>query len=336
MIKGHGDDGYLYPGIRINFSSNIHPLGISNPLAEHLKGCLSNIGSYPEPLAESLANRIRQRRNLADGSVLVTNGSVEALYLSAAWTARKRSLVYLPSFAEYTDACRACGHDLVFLDNTSFPDIPAKGIHAVWIGNPNNPDGKIFEHQLLYEQIRRYPEILFIVDEAYHDFAESHDSLAEEACRLPNLIVTNSFTKRYAMPGIRLGYLVSHPDRIRKMEQQIMPWRINNLAIEAGLFCLSEKYRDEFDMHELLKESQRVQTAINNIGGFQVYSSGTTFFLVRGPVNAAYLKQVLACDHHMLIRDASNFQGLSEYHFRISVQSPEENDILIDILKKWN
>lgn len=336
MITGHGDDRYRYPGIRINFSSNVNPCGIDRQLVKHLQDCMTGIGSYPEPLAQSLARRIGQKRNLPEGSVLVTNGSVEAFYLAAALTAKKKSLVFTPSFAEYADACRTFGHDLVFSGNRSFPGVPLEGIDAVWIGNPNNPDGKLFDIQLLIEQIKGHPGTLFIVDEAYRELTLEKRTLAEEACRLPNLVVIDSFTKRYVMPGIRLGYLVSHPDRIRKMEQQLMPWRINGLAIEAGLFCLSEKYRDEFDIRELVKESKRVQAAVNSISGFRVHPSETLFFLVEGPVKAADLKQTLACDHKILIRDASNFRGLSGYHFRISVQSPAENDILINVLKEWN
>ncbi|MGV8139003.1 MAG: threonine-phosphate decarboxylase [Mangrovibacterium sp.] len=335
MITGHGDDRYQYPDIRINFSSNVNPNGINSHLTDHLKDCMTGIGSYPEPLAQHVAERIGQKRNLPEGSVLVTNGSVEAFYLTAALLTKKRSLVYTPSFSEYADACRAFGHELLFSDNSSFPDVSLDRIDAVWICNPNNPDGKYFDIQMLQRQIEQHPATLFIIDEAYLDFMIEKRSLAEDAGHLQNLVVISSFTKRYAMPGLRLGYLVSHPDRVREIQKQVMPWRISTLAIEAGLFCLSEKYRDEFRIQELLNESKRVQAAINRINGFRVHPSETLFFLVEGPVKAAVLKQKLARDHQILIRDASNFRGLSAVHFRISIQSPEENNILINILDRW-
>jgi len=335
MITGHGDDRYQHPDIRINFSSNVNPNGINSHLTDHLKDCIKGIGSYPEPLARNLAEMIGLKRNLPDGSVFITNGSVEAFYLIAALLTQKRSLIYTPSFSEYADACKAFGHELVFCDNSSFPDVLLDRIDAVWICNPNNPDGKFFDNQILQKQIEQHPATLFILDEAYLDFTSEKRSLAEEAGHLQNLVVINSFTKRYAIPGLRLGYLVSHPDRVRKIQKQVMPWRISTLAIEAGLFCLSEKCRDEFRIQELLKESRRVQTAINRINGFRVHPSETLFFLVEGPVKAAVLKQKLARDHQILIRDASNFRGLSAFHFRISVQLPEENNILINVLDTW-
>ncbi|MGV8092680.1 MAG: aminotransferase class I/II-fold pyridoxal phosphate-dependent enzyme [Mangrovibacterium sp.] len=336
MITGHGDDRYEYPDIHLNFSSNINPAGTNKGLVEHLKNCLPDIKYYPDPLAGTLARRIEEKRNLTKGSVLITNGAVEAFYLLAASLSKKRSLVYIPSFAEYTDACRAFKHDLKLCDHRTFPDVSLNELDAVWIGNPNNPDGKLFDIQVLLAQITDNPDTLFIVDEAYAEFTLENNSIAGKACHLPNLAVVCSLTKRYAIPGIRLGYLVSHPARVNEIQQHIMPWRINSLAIEAGMFCLSEKFRDEFDIHELLKESKRVQAEINKIKGFKAEPSETLFFLVKGPVKTSYLKQMLARDHKILIRDASNFPGLSGYHFRISIQTPEENDILIRVLKEWN
>jgi threonine-phosphate decarboxylase len=336
MITGHGDDRYKYPDIQLNFSSNVNPAGTNKELVEHLKNCLPDIQCYPDPLAGTLARRIEEKRNLPEGSVLITNGAVEAFYLLAGSLSKKRSLVYIPSFAEYADACRAFEHDLQFCDNRSFSDISLDGLDAVWIGNPNNPDGKLFDNQVLLKQITGNPDTLFMVDEAYSEFTLENNSMAAEACHLPNLAVVCSLTKRYAIPGIRLGYLVSDPARVKEIQEHLMPWRINSLAIEAGMFCLSEKFRDEFDVHELLKESKRVQAEINNIKGFHAEPSETLFFLVKGPVKTVYLKQMLARDHKILIRDASNFPGLSGYHFRISIQTPAENDILIHVLKGWN
>ncbi len=115
-----------------------------------------------------------------------------------------------------------------------------------------------------------------------------------------------------------------------------MPWRINTLALEAGLFCLSDNYCDNFNLTELLDESRRLQSEISNINGFSVYPSNTSFFLVQSPVESFLLKKELAANCGILIRDASNFRGLSDKHFRISTQLTVKNNELIEVLRTWN
>lgn len=334
MIHGHGDDKYQFEDIRYNFSSNVNPLGINSGLQEHLKSCIEKLGAYPEPLAENLATQIEQTNNLLHGSVLVTNGAVEAFYLLASLFQNKKSLIYTPSFSEYEDACKLCNHSVDFCDNRLFP-AQKNQYDLVWICNPNNPNGKVFDTEILRNQIKQHPETIFILDEAYVEFVDKNISLEKEAPQMSNLVVIRSLTKRFSIPGLRLGYLVTSPGLLSKIQSRLMPWRINTLALEAGMYCFSDKYSDDFKLAELLKESQRIQNEINEINGFEVHSSPTSFFLVKGTEKAAVLKDILAKKHKILIRDASNFRGLSDVHFRISTQKSAVNNRLIEALKSW-
>ncbi len=336
MIYGHGDDRYNFPDIRMNFSSNVNPAGINCGLQAHLKSRIENLNTYPEPLAETLTVRIGERKGFPQGSVLITNGAVEAFYLIAALYKKKKALIYTPSFSEYEDACNMYRHSIEFCNNELFPKKTEKHVDTVWICNPNNPDGKIFDIQTLKEQISENRETLFVLDEAYAEFTDEPASLENEAPFLPNLIVVRSLTKRFSVPGLRLGYLVCSPAIKRKLREKLMPWRINTLALEAGMYCFSEEFSDNFHPGEWLEESRRLQTEIGKIEGFSVIPSRTVFFLVKGPLKAVLLKKELAEKSGILIRDASNFRGLSENHFRISCQSPMENTYLIETLKKWS
>jgi len=336
MIHGHGDDTYNFKSIRINFSSNVNPQGINLGLQEHLKSCINKLNAYPEPLAENLARRIEQQKKLAPGSVLITNGAVEAFYLLASLFQNKKSLIYTPSFSEYEDACKIYNHNIEFCNNLLFSEKKEKQFDIVWICNPNNPDGKIFDKEILREKIQQPPGTLFVLDEAYIEFLNKDISLENEAQNFQNLVVVRSLTKRFSIPGLRLGYLVCSPELVLELKEKLMPWRINSLALEAGLYCFSKDYNDNFQVSEILAESQRFQTEIAQIKGFEVTPSETSFFLVKGPVNAGELKKKLVEQYGMLIRDASNFRGLSEFHFRLSTQLPDKNNKLIEALKTWN
>lgn len=335
MIYGHGDDHYHFPNIRVNFSSNVNPAGINSGLQAYLKNCIEKLDTYPEPLAETLAARIEQQKGLPSGTVLITNGAVEAFYLIAALYEKKKALIYTPSFSEYEDACKTYGHSVEFQNNDLFPGKIKEYSDTVWICNPNNPDGRIFDVNILKGQIEENRETLFVLDEAYAEFTNEPASLESEAPFLPNLIVVRSLTKRFSIPGLRLGYLVCPPTINKKLREGLMPWRINTLALEAGMYCFSDDFSDDFHPWEWLDESLRLQAEIGKIEGFSVTPSRTVFFLVKGPVKASLLKKELAEKYGILIRDASNFRGLAENHFRISCRSPKENNCLIETLKKW-
>ena len=98
MLYGHGDDAYIYSNsIRANFSSNVNFAGPSPELVKYLAECLSNIGSYPEVMAESLANQVSDIEGV---SCIITNGATEAFYLIAQSWKHSKSLIIVPSFAE--------------------------------------------------------------------------------------------------------------------------------------------------------------------------------------------------------------------------------------------
>jgi threonine-phosphate decarboxylase len=335
MIKGHGDDIYDYKDIKANFSSNINPSGIGPELLLHLKNRINCIATYPQPLAEKLRELISESRDIPGKSLLITNGATESLYLAASFKPGGKTRIYIPSFAEYEDACRMYKHNIEFRKNSCFSiNENFQDFNTVWIGNPNNPDGKIFEIETIKELARKNPQTLFIIDEAYIDFVKNPVSLVFEASQTKNLVVICSLTKRYAIPGLRLGYLAGHPDMVKIIEHQLMPWRINSMAIEAGVFCLSGEPGTYFKINEWLEESQKLQRAVDSLPKFDVLASKTTFFLVRSPVTASKLKQELAEKHQLLIRDASNFRGLTKYHFRVSIRTPKENQLLLNALKQ--
>ncbi|MGQ1891927.1 threonine-phosphate decarboxylase [Thermophagus sp. OGC60D27] len=335
MLTGHGDDIYRYPDIRYNFSSNVNPRGASPALKEHLKGCMEKIEHYPSPMAEDWVEMIAQSMALSSENVLATNGAVEAIYLIAELFAAKKSWIFYPSFSEYEGACVRFNHSVEYYHHSAFSQVDYSAADLVWFCNPNNPDGAIYDTGILSQKIEAYPNTLFVVDEAYVDFTDEVCSLVSCLPKASNLMVIKSMTKRFAIPGLRLGFLMANKNIIEALKQRVMPWRLNALAIEAGKFCLTQNADDGFNIKTLLQESQRVQNSIHRLKGFRVHWSSTTFFLVEGPVEASILKNRLAEEHGILIRDASNFRGLGDRFFRVSVRSEEENNYLIRALERW-
>lgn len=333
MIEGHGDDTYRYAGkVRHNFSSNILNGVDHSRLKEYLSSRLDVIVGYPEPAPYSVERMLAARLGVTPENVMVTNGAVDAIYTVANVYAGARSAVLQPTFSEYSDACIAAGHDVMSFNAVNM--IP-QDADMVWICNPNNPTGDVADSGHLRKVIDSHPNVLFIIDQAYHRYTAEPVLTDSDAVPRSNLILIYSLTKDYSVPGLRLGYAVACREIIERLGRRRIPWSVNALAIEAAHFLLDNDSDYAFDPVPLVLESRRVATGLS-VMGIECKPGETNFILCRLPKgSAAQLKEYLVENHGMLIRDASNFAGLTDRHFRIAVQRPVENDLLIKAIGKW-
>ncbi|WP_278701805.1 threonine-phosphate decarboxylase [Phocaeicola sartorii] len=332
MIEGHGDDAYKYKAIKINFSSNVYNHVDHSGLYQYLSRQMESIRTYPEPEPYSLEKVLAERFRLSSEEVCVTNGATEAIYLIAQTFRNQTSAILMPTFSEYADACRLHGHKVVPIYNLN--RLPDRG-RLIWLCNPNNPTGEVREKEALTACIKQNRQRIFIIDQSYEFFTQKALLTVREAAEFPNVILLHSMTKRFAVPGLRLGYITACKELLHEIRTQRMPWSVNQLAIEAGHYLLSSSQCD-IDISLLLKEKERLAQSLLSIGGMEIWPSDTHYMLVQLRMGkAAALKEYLATEQGILIRDASNFEGLNEHFFRIATRTPEENDKLVESIKKW-
>jgi threonine-phosphate decarboxylase len=337
MIYGHGNElSRSKRKIIADFSSNVVYGPLSARLEKHLAQVISCISNYPEPDALSLQKKLAIHHQIGSRSLLVTNGSTEAFYMIAQLYRNKRSLILIPSFSEYEDACKQNRHRISYKDsNDMLIDIP-RNIDLVWLGNPNNPDGHIRTKGSIERACKDNPKICFIVDEAYADLCLGFESCISLVDTLENLVVIRSLTKAFAIPGLRLGYLVANMELRDRIVAYKMPWSVNALAIEAGKFILDEYTSICPDIKSILTESFFLQTWLNELSFLDVLNSTCNFFLVKLlKGKSSGLKRFLVERKGVLIRDASNFKGLDEAWIRLSVQDPTYNNLLYEGLQEW-
>jgi len=204
----------------------------------------------------------------------------------------------------------------------------------VWICNPNNPDGYCCDRKELQALFYTYPQVTFILDQSFVEFTLQETPAAESVLEFKNLILIYSLTKRYTIPGLRVGYVVASKCTISKLDKFKIPWSVNTLAIEAGKYTLNRQ-DTSFDLTSWLAETIRFQREIDRIGIFKTQPSHTPFFLVeilKGKV--ADLKDYLLSDG-ILIRDASNFEYYGKEIMRLNTLSRQQNDLLIKKLRTW-
>lgn len=332
MLNGHGDDTYKYKDIRTNFSSNVYSHFDHSALFAYLAERLSRVVNYPEPTPVTLEKALAKSHGVKASQVMVTNGATEAIYLIAQAFRGSSSCIMQPTFSEYADACHLHAHSVrgcsALLDSGD-----ADPGSLFWLCNPNNPTGEVIPKASIMRMIEEHPDVLFVIDASYAPFAGEAQPTAAEMAACGNALMLHSMTKEYAIPGLRLGYITGCEALLKKIGECRMPWSVNQLAQDAGLYLLSHKDDYQLDVPLLLSERRRVAEALQATGGIEVHSSDTHILLCRiKRGTASELKERLAERYGLLIRDASNFAGLSQAHFRIAVQTPAENDVLIQAL----
>ena len=317
MIEGHGDDLYRYDNIKMNFSSNIYNGTDLSALDAFLCTQMQTIRSYPEPSAASLEQMIALDCGISPDEVMVTSGAVDAIYLIAqAYRHEGTCHVMQPTFREYEDACRVFGYE------------EREDGDLCWLCNPNNPTGDVMAVEDVLALAERHH--LLIVDQSYEDYTMAPLLQPADVVGRDNIILLHSMTKRYAVPGLRLGYITASASIINRLWEQYRPWAINALSLEAGKWLVQRGETAISDLESYLAETQRLRALLNEIDGIETVDTQTNFFLCTiQQATAAELKEYLAREHGILIRDASNFTGLSPHHFRIATQSPAENDALV-------
>ena len=319
MIEGHGDDIYRYGALRCNFSSNISPLIDTSGLRKYLAGRLEVINHYPEPSAHSLEVLLAHAYHIQPEEVLVTSGATDAIYLIAQTLREEGTFaVKRPTFSEYADACRMFGYQ----------EAP-KGGAIRWLCNPNNPTGEVYPLETLQNLSRRHHWL--IIDQSYEDCTLCKMLSPREAIEMQNVIQIHSMTKRFSIPGLRLGYITAPAPVISRLRTNYRPWAVNALAIEAGQWLIAHQDPNEhYLMEEVLSESRILANRLRGFFGIHVYPTKTNFMLCSiQQSSASELKSYLIDNHQFLIRDSSNFEGLKDCHFRIAAQQPEYNDELV-------
>lgn len=331
MTEGHGDDIYRYDDIRINFSSNVYTHADLSKLEEHLREMVGMIRNYPEPEPFSLEAVIARKYDIPTECVLVTSGATEAIYLIARTFALQQesfsASILHPTFSEYEDACRMYGIP-------TLPDNDANTHSILWICNPNNPTGSVVSPEKIQQYAQQFDYV--VVDQSYEDYTQAPMLTPQDAASSRNILQLHSLTKTYAIPGLRIGYIIAPPQLIRQLRQYVRPWAVNVLAIEAGKWLIENNVHVLPDLNAYLTETERLRQRLNQIPGFKADETQTSFILAQITTHtAAELKDYLAKNQHILIRDASNFRGLTPHHFRISTQSPQENDMLVNAVKDF-
>jgi threonine-phosphate decarboxylase len=327
----------------LDFSQNVNPLGPpAAALAAAEKALHEEAGRYPDLGYAELRTALAGYLGVSPESVLPTNGGAEALFLAARVAAEgpgSKAIILEPTFSEYAAAARTAGFEVervvarrpetgFWLDPAVLDDTLGKrrDVGLVFLCNPNNPTGDVVPRLDVLRIAQRVREAgaVLVVDEAFADFAP-HLSVAPDVDEA--LFVTRSFTKFFAVPGLRLGCLVtSEVERVRAFQPS---WSVNAVAAAVGISAAGDRAFAEATLAEVELRRQELLDALEELTEITAYPSSANFFLARGPRT---LPEDLA-RKGVLVRGCEPFRGLGPGFFRIAVRGAEENGRLVEALR---
>lgn len=321
-----------------DFSASINPLGPPKSAIAAIESHLATIRHYPDPNYTQLRAALAQEHHLTPEWILPGNGVAELL----TWVGRELSekevtCLLSPAFGDYTRALKAFSAEVQYytLDiHQGNWEIKAKNPHqcGLLLNNPHNPTGHLFSKAQILPYLDTFG--LVVVDEAFMDFLppSQQQSLIEQIQNYPNLIILRSLTKFYSLPGLRIGYAIAHPDRLKRWQQWRDPWPINSLADAVAQTVVHDREFQELTWKWLLPTRKKLFQDLSSLPQLNPISGQANYLLVKCNLPSSQLQKKLLLQNRILIRDCLSFAELGEDYFRIAVRLPEENERLVKAL----
>lgn len=327
----------------LDYSANISPLGIPAHIKKAMVDAIEGTINYPDPDCTELREAIGRQDGVEPDCVTCGNGGADLLYRLAFGLKPKKVLLPVPTFVEYEEAMTAAGAQIVYENmNENFhirEDIAERiteDTDLVILCNPNNPTGLLTprRHVLAVLERAKVMHCRVLMDECFLEICreEGQYTVKPYLKEHPNLMILKSFTKLYAIPGVRLGYLLCE-DRevINRINCAGQAWSVSHIAQCAGVAALSHPEYKETVIDAVEKELIYMKKEL----------SGMPLTLYDGRANYLFFRTSAVTDldkrlesRGIMIRNCSNYVNLGEDYWRIAVKTHEENVIVLRELRQ--
>jgi histidinol-phosphate aminotransferase len=291
---------------------------------------------FERPLIEQLGNY----ENHDPDGVLIGNGSNELIFHSLLSVIRHGDTVVIPepTFSLYRQNVTILGAraETVMLGAGDFSlDTEALlsraaelDARAIVLCSPNNPTANLLSNESVEQVCRRF-DGLVVADEAYAQFADNNAFDLLASC--PNLVILRTFSKAFGLAGLRFGYLLARPELAREIGKVQLPHHVGFFTQLAATALLNNASVMEQRVASLVAEREKLIERLGKIEGVSPLPSQSNFILIESTAIKAPKLFERLLEQGVLIRNVSNYPGLSRY-LRITVGDARENDELIGAL----
>ncbi len=329
----------------IKLSSNESPFNIPHKVCAKIKTLIMNSNIYPDGDSKILKKSLSKTFNLNSNQIICGNGSDDILSIIAQAFSKESCEVICSEFGfiYYPIIARTSGCKVIFAKAEKL-GISCKNIlnkinkktKIIFIANPNNPTGTIIFRDELIDFLNKVPKnVITVLDGAYSEFITDcrYTDGTDLVNKYPNLIVTRTFSKIFALAGLRLGWGYSNSKIIELLEKIRGPFNVNSIAQEIGSLVLQEKKFFVKSVKHNEKWRKILPDKINDMG-LESYETFANFILIRvDPNKFSKLKIIDSLKKkNILVRDLSNYK-LDNY-FRVSIGSTSDLNKFLRELKR--
>lgn len=334
------------PATVYDFSENVNALGLPARIRSMWPQLLQKVTAYPDPYGEPFLSSAAKFHEVEKDCLFIGNGAAEIFSLLAERYRGKKALIVHPTFSEYEATLRAkeveiqqilASEQVGFAPPMAVIQEAMKDADVLYLCTPNNPTGILPDREELMKLIEYGEKVKcdVVLDEAFIDFVGESLSCVPSVKAYKHLIVVRSMTKMYAIPGIRLGYVVSHPSVIDEIRSFAPHWNVNGIAAEVGALCFQELAFVEKTKEQSACEREKMHTFLES-NGCIVLHSVTNYLVFKLPntrKSTEFYRYLLT--RGIVLRHTKNFHGMDGHWFRIGMKKDAEMTLLRKELRRW-
>lgn len=330
-------DAHLYPeAIKLDANENPYPFPaeLANRIGQLAAGDL--LTRYPDSDAVELRRELAKYTGVTPEQIMVGNGSDELiLNILLTYGTGGRVLITNPTFSMYKIHSLIAGARPIPVPRRAdfSVDVPALVCYArqpesrvAVICSPNNPTGNSSTLEEI-ESVLQQVSCLVVVDQAYLEFGGV--DCVELLNRYQNLIILRTFSKAFALAGLRVGYMLAHPDVLRQIKKVKQPYNLNSFSQAAARVVLEQRDIFKEQIAEIIEQRKGLDKALQQIPGVTTFPSDTNYLMFRTKYDSKVIYQGLL-DKGVLIRKLGGPE-LPGF-LRVSTGTPEENKKFLQAL----
>ncbi|MCM8791890.1 MAG: histidinol-phosphate transaminase [Candidatus Omnitrophica bacterium] len=325
----------------IKLASNENPLGPSPKVLQAIRRSLSEIHRYPDSSSFYLKRKLSQVLKIKPTNIILGNGSDELIDIIIKTFVKEDENIVISeaTFLEYKIIANINNRKVIPVPLKNFRyDLTAikKAINyrtkLIFIANPNNPTGTYVNKKELDDFIRGLPKrVILVLDEAYDLFVDVDDfPYSLNYIHNKNIIILKTFSKAYALAGLRLGYAIAAEEFVSYLEKARQPFNVNSLAQVGGLAALEDREFLKKTRKTVLEGKRYLYQALDNLG-IKYIPSVANFIMVDVKKDSFEIfKKMLK--YGVIVRDLRQY-NLNNF-IRVTIGKKEENKKFIEVFKR--
>lgn len=328
----------------VKLASNENPYGYSDYVKDFFLHNITEFNVYPDGYTAELRTAIAGKMNVKENQLIFGSGSEEivAMICRAFLYSGTNTVMAAPTFPQYKHNAIIEGayiHEIPTVDGYHDLEKMLEAIDGktkvVWLCSPNNPTGTIISKNDFQSFMERCPNnVLVVLDEAYYEYIEDPENnhTINHLSDYSNLILLRTFSKAYGLAGLRIGYGVSNPEIVKKLDVVRGPFNTTSLAQKAALIALEDTGFIEETASKNIAVKKSMQQFLDSIS-WKYYDSQANFLLVSTPISGTDVFQYLV-ENGFIIRPGEVLGAPNTIRFTLG--KAEDMKLMQKILAELN